>query len=475
MTKPSLPVNSPLRRGFAVAIAAGLGVGPASAHTAQSGFVLLLPTDVYLIAGSLAVAATVIFVTVLPGATLARLFRPRRLGSLPDLSQLRAATSLIALGCLALLIVAGHLGPSDPLSNLLPLAIWTVWWICLVAVQGVFGDVWAWVNPWTGFQRLANGGGQPPLKLPAALGQWPAVVIFGLAMGFALADPAPDSPPRLAGFVAGYALFTLAGVTVFGARWLRQVECFTIMLRWFATLAPLQLRRWASIGFPGWASLRAPVPPVSGAVFIIVLLATGSFDGLNETFWWFARIGINPLAFPGRSEIIWDTTLGLIGANVLLVAAFWGCAALGVLLVRAFVADTAPSTTLAFRRLSVSLLPIALGYHIAHFFTAFLVNGQYALVALSDPLANGADLLNLGQFYVTTGFFNTRDTVQTIFRVQAGAIVIAHILGVLMAHRIADDLFTTRRAALLGQIPLALFMVLYTLLGLWLLAAPRGA
>ncbi|WP_102106811.1 hypothetical protein [Oceaniglobus roseus] len=446
--------------------------GAALAHAAQSGFVLLLPTGIYIAAGCATVAATALIVALLPGGALSALFRPHCLFPLPDLGAARTVTSLASLALLGLLVVAGFLGPHDPLSNPLPLAIWTLWWIGLVSAQGVLGNLWAWVSPWNGAARLMAGGGA---RLPEGLGQWPAVVLFLLAMAFALADPAPDAPDRLATVVLGYALLTLAGVALFGAEWLARAECFTVLLRWFARLAPVQLEREARLGLPGWRALETPVPATSGAVFLLVLLGTGSFDGLNDTFWWLARIGINPLAFPGRSEIVGPTVAGLLAVNGCLVAAFWGCTTLGCLLVRRFAPESGRvSFGTAFRSLAVSILPIAFGYHVAHFLTTFLVNGQYALIALGDPLATGADLLGLGQFYVTTGFFNTRDTVRVIFLSQAGAIVLAHVLGVLMAHRISHDLFPGRRAALLGQIPLALFMVAYTLLGLWLLAAPRG-
>ena len=39
-----------------------------------------------------------------------------------------------------------------------------------------------------------------------------------------------------------------------------------------------------------------------------------------------------------------------------------------------------------------SIVPIALAYHFSHYLTALLVNGQYALVALSDPFALGWNL-----------------------------------------------------------------------------------
>ena len=89
-------------------------------------------------------------------------------------------------------------------------------------------------------------------------------------------------------------------------------------------------------------------------------------------------------------------------------------------------------------------------------------------------MATGQDLLGLGTFYVTTGFFNTQASVRAIFLVQAGAVVFGHVLAILLAHAVAVRHFGTNRRAALSQAPLALFMILYTLFGLWLLASPRG-
>src|SRR5690606_24663490 len=116
--------------------------------------------------------------------------------------------------------------------------------------------------------------------------------------------------------------------------WLERAECFTLLLRLFASLAPLQTRPRLALGLPGWAAQPERVPLSLGA-FVIVILACGSFDGLNKTFWWFARIGVNPLEFPGRSAVVWSTTLGLIGANLALLATFAACIATGHLCLRA--------------------------------------------------------------------------------------------------------------------------------------------
>ena len=128
-----------------------------------------------------------------------------------------------------------------------------------------------------------------------------------------------------------------------------------------------------------------------------------------------------------------------------------------------------------FCRQALTLLPIAFVYHFAHFLPSLLVDIQYSAKALSDPWQTGANLLGLDGFYVTTGFFNTLATQRIIFLTQAGAIVIGHVIAILLSHRVATDYFPSRRAVLVNQFPLSLFMIGYTVLGLWLLATPKGA
>ena len=69
---------------------------------------------------------------------------------------------------------------------------------------------------------------------------------------------------------------------------------------------------------------------------------------------------------------------------------------------------------------------------------------------------------------------HTLATVRVIWLTQAGAVIIGHVLAILVAHALALRLHGDHRRAMLSQLPLALFMVAYTLFGLWLLASPRG-
>ena len=100
----------------------------------------------------------------------------------------------------ALLIAAGFFGSRDPLSNPLPLVVWTLLWVGLTLVQGILGNLWAWINPWYGPYWIARRLGLPSrlLQLSERVGYWPAVIQFAGFAWFELIDPAPDDPARLA-------------------------------------------------------------------------------------------------------------------------------------------------------------------------------------------------------------------------------------------------------------------------------------
>src|ERR1700745_1627761 len=81
----------------------------------------------------------------------------------------------------------------------------------------------------------------------------------------------------------------------------------------------------------------------------------------------------------------------------------------------------------------LTILPISIGYHFAHYLTAFLVNVQYALRALGDPLGQGWDLLGLGRREVTVSFLSDYGSVSIIWRLQAAGVVLGHILAISLA------------------------------------------
>lgn len=454
------------------------GPGPAMAHVSEQAFVLLLPTQHYIIGGCIAVAASILLVSLLPKRMVERMFTPRRWPShLKAPSWLRDTTSLMSFLLLAFIIYLGFEGPRAPLDNLMPLVMWTGWWIMLVSLLGIVGDLWRWVNPWSGLYRLLFGrrDDTPVITLPKHWGVWPAWGIFIAFFGYFIADIAPSDPDRLALITLLFWVFNFAGMALFGGTtWMTRCEAFSVAFALLARVSPFG-EKHNGIGAPGWDLSTKRAYPIGLGAFALTLLAVGSFDGLKETFWWLGLINVNPLEFPGRSAVVTSSLVGL-GLSIFgLIATFTLILWLGrALAVQGMPRTAQPGLRDVFGIMAPAVLPIAVGYHISHFLVSFLIEGQYLLAALGDPLANGANILGLADIRVTTGFLNSIDTVRTIWLTQAGAVLTGHVLSVLVSHHAALKLFQDSRRAALSQIPLGLFMIAYTLFGLWLLATPRG-
>ncbi len=458
-----------------VLLAAALGIGsPALAHTAERAFVLLMPTDFYIAGGVLVVALSFLLIAAVPAANLRAVDAiGRPLGSFPE--ALGTATSLVGFLVMVWLIFAGYLGTQDPLANPLPLVVWTLFWVGLVVAHVLFGNLWSALNPWRGVHAvlskvpgLRNRLAQPPLYYPKRLGYWPAVASFLAFAWFELIYPAPQNPAILAEAVGLYFALNLIATLLFGpAAWLRYGEAFSVFFRMVAWLSPLNGRPGSSIvaTVPTLGLLHVRPLPLGGMAFVLLALSSVSFDGLSKTYWWLALIGVNPLEFPGRSAVVLPNTLGLLAA----FAALLGCYVTAVWLGLRLSGERAGLS----ERLGgyvVSIVPIALGYHIAHYLTVFLVDAQYAAIALSDPFGLGWDLFGLSHAHVTTSFLTNFGPVRLIWFSQVTVIVLAHVAAVCVAHFIAIRQASRRRDAIVSQVPLTILMVGYTQFGLWLLS-----
>ena len=168
--------------------------------------------------------------------------------------------------------------------------------------------------------------------------------------------------------------------------------------------------------------------------------------------------------------MIGTNSVGLIAACAALAAVFLLCVLAGERLVGSRHALAGVAGTFVW-----SIVPIALAYHFSHYLAALLVNGQYALVALSDPFSLGWNLFGTAHMPVMAAIAAGSDAAWTIWNAQAAAIVLGHIIAVLAAHRLAFRLHGTARAAFLSQLPLTVLMIAYTVLGLWLLSTPTAA
>ena len=302
------------------------------------------------------------------------------------------------------------------------------------------------------------------------------IILFAGFAWFELVDPAPEDPHRLAWMILVYWLINLIAVLIYGEdKWFERGEPFSIFFRLIGNLSPLQpsgngASSKIRIAVPGLTMGALPALPLSGTLFVLLTLSTVSFDGLSGTFFWLGMIGVNPLEFPGRSAVIPDNSLGLLGGFGLLVFLYLVCVYAGWKMAGAKVGfvDVAG-------RLVYSIIPISLVFHCAHYLPQVLVNVQYAFLAYNDPLSQGSNILGASNFYVTTSFFNHLDAVALIWGLQTTIIVLGHVTGVFIAHVIALDIYQTPRVAVKSQVFPAILMVGYTVFGLWLLSTPAAA
>ena len=115
-----------------------------------------------------------------------------------------------------------------------------------------------------------------------------------------------------------------------------------------------------------------------------------------------------------------------------------------------------------------SLLPIVLVYHVTHYFTLLLSQGLKIISLASDPFGWGWDLFGTA----LTMRAPILPDVDFVWHFQVLLIVFGHVVSVYLAHRVALQHARSRARALAGQLPMLALMVLFTTVGLWILAQP---
>jgi hypothetical protein len=200
-------------------------------------------------------------------------------------------------------------------------------------------------------------------------------------------------------------------------------------------------------------------------VFVVLLLSTVTFDGFTATPAWAALSGalFGRLPYLGGARLAVIDTLGLVAFPVLFVGVYllfarWMAAAGG--------GRRAPGVVA--RAFVLSLVSIAIAYHLAHYFTYFLIQGQRIIPLLSDPFGAGWNLFGTARYRPDIAVVGARFAWYT----AVSAIVLGHVVAVWAAHVIALREFPDRRAALRSQYPMLILMVGYTMVSLWIIAQP---
>jgi hypothetical protein len=478
------------------AIALGVPL-PAVAHAIGGTFQLPVPLPIYLMAAAVVVAASFAVTAVVLRPAQAAASYPNR----PvDPGVARVASGILAmLGLIwwtwALWAAFAVEGSSVP-----GVLFWIVLWVGLPIVSALIGNPWPSFSPFRALFALLKRGvatvGVERLDLgvpyPAALARWPAVALLFAGVWAELVLPGSSAATTVGGLLAGYTLLTLAGMVVFGdVAWLRNAELFEVLLGWFGRIGPIgrrtldaevcdgcsegcdparcvdcpecavvadagerraELRPW----FVGLTHLHRP--GWSDVAFIVLALAGVTFDGLRETGVWVTFLdvvgGLLTAALGSGVGDLLTGTLGLLLTWLLFLAAF-------VVAARLTRATSRRPARRPFEGLSgayaTTLLPIAVGYFVAHYLTLVVQGAVWLPELVAHPTAAVAPTLD----WIPIAF---------VWYLSVGAIVVGHVAAIVLAHRLA--LRDIPRDRLQAGLPMVVLMVGYTVLSLWIIAQP---
>lgn len=437
------------------------------AHAAPISYKFPLPIWLYVLAGGAAVLLSA------PAAGVAvrdEPVRERRGLDLYPLVRWLGPVLTVVLAVLVLESLAGGLfGTTDEsqefFENPVTTLTWVDFWVGLGIVSFLVGNVYERVAPLNvaarALDRVLAGREVQPLRYPARLGQWPAVVLLLVWSWMELVWPNAKEPRTLALILVAYIVATLVGSVLFGAEtWLGNVEVFSVFARTLSRFSPLELRpfvpeEWAVAGErtarlrPYGAGLRTdPGLPLGGGAFVLAALATVVFDGWSQTdrFGSFQQWFYDRWSFLAHHVQVLQT-LSMLAVVAIFVVAYLLVAGAGA------------------RRYAPTLIPIAAVYFTAHYFAYLLIAGQNTLAVVVDPFGHSWNPGGLGEYGLWKGIAPAALT----WWVQVLLIVWGHVAAVFAAHRLAVR-GSTRSRALVAQAPLVGLMVCYTVAGLWVLA-----
>ncbi|MFE4922706.1 hypothetical protein [Streptomyces sp. NPDC056661] len=373
---------------------------------------------------------------------------PFALQRLADARPTRMVARVLGLAAALFVLLHLLLGPNGPDHNPAAGSVYVLLWVGLVPASLLLGPVWRLLNPLRTLHLVVcRALGRDPAAgrpLPVHLGLWPAAAGLLALTWLELVSPDPASSTALLLFLVLHGVVHLTGAARHGARWFDHADAFEVYSGLLARMSPLG-RRPADRRLV----LRSPfngldaVPQTPGLVATVcVMLGSTAYDGFSDAPSWITTVQTSPL---GRTTA---ATLGLFVA-VAVVATLYALCAGATRLISGQLSH--PLTAFAH-----SLVPIALGYLVAHYFTLFVTEGPHTVM-----VALGADNPAPPEPPLAPGGIAT---------LQVAAIVIGHVLGVVAAHDRSVRLFPPARAVA-GQLPLLALMVAYTIGGLTLLLA----
>ncbi|AEF41546.1 hypothetical protein [Hoyosella subflava] len=378
-----------------------------------------------------------------------------------DSRALRFGLQAAGLVFFVLLLAAAWAGTNSSFTN--PASTWFyVWfWLGVIALSLVFGRIYRVANP----LRILARGLAPLLYRPGReasldkLAFWPAIAGLAGFLWLELVYPASDSPRAIAVFVTLYALTMAVAGAYYGPKWFERGDGFEVYFTLIARLSPFGRRN------DGRIVVRSPLnglldgPSHGLTPVLLLILGSTTFDGVTRIPMWPDFVDpLTPFWTAVAGTIALAATVGFLSA--MYVGAMW--------LTRPYLRKPRrgePPVDL-YGAFAHSLIPLALGYTIAHYFSFAIFQGQAGFLLATDPFGQGWDLFGTAGTGINYAVLSTG----LIALVQVGAIIVGHIVAVVSAHDRALQIIRPDYKKT-GQYPALALMVGYTVIGIVLVSS----
>ena len=395
----------------------------------------------------------------------------------------QALAGIAGVFLLGLVVWSGLHGTEDPSRNFSLTFVFVTFWLGMVALSVLFGDLFRAFNPWraigravsAGFRAIAGQSAPVPLRYPDALGRWPAVVgilafvwleliygASGLSVGL---DPHTTAIAALV-----YTGITFVAMGLFGVEeWIERGEAFSVYMNMFSRLAAPE-RREGCLGVRRLLSGANDWAQVPGSVALVVTtIGATSFDGGQEGVF---NSGINSMFDKLRDAGLSAVTSLRVTDTLFLLAVVLGVGAVYALGIAGMkTVDASRSARELRRTFGHTLIPIALAYLVAHYFSLFVFQEQAQFTfLLSDPLGDGSDIFGTADHGIDYGAIGAT----LVWYVQVATLVIGHVTALTLAHDKAIALYRDPRQATRSQYWMLSVMVAFTCFGLFLLSQGNG-
>lgn len=433
-------------------------ITPALAHAFLQQYDLPVPLWLFVYGGAAVIILSFVVVTFFIGTERAAVSYPRRLlGMVPP--GLTRAAGLFGVAGYLFAVAAGLFGSQSFTDNISPTLFWLFFLLGFAYLTLLIGDIWQFINPFKTLlgwaERVLKTEIKPRFVYPEKLGYFPALAVYvGFIWLELLSAGLGVVPLNLTNALLGYGVLTIIGVLAFGKdNWFRYGDFFSLFFRLFGYISPIQYAGSKVYLRPPFVGLLDEAKlSISLLLFVLFALSSTAFDGLKEAAP-YARV------------------LNLVGNEtaVLLLMPLAYLAIYGFFMwLMKILAKPQQSVLELSLKFSLTLLPIAVAYNLAHYFTLLLIQGQSIIKLASDPLGLGWDLLGTADYVINAGLLNAA----SVWYSQVALIVVGHVAAVYLAHLEALKLFGATNKAVLSQYPILALMIVYTMISLWIIAQP---